>query len=185
MAGADLLPRARAALEVPERLGELEGLGNDALPLLIVAELGVASEGEVLAEGVALEAVVGHDAAEVRVVDEEDAEEVVDLALVPVGALVEGHDGGDRRGLVGVGLDTDAGVVADGEEIVDDLEALRAGGVVGGCDGADLGELGGGVVCVWLAIRSGAREVPTGRMKTSGRRKLRDATYTSGRRRRV
>ena len=85
-------------------------------------------------------------------VDEEDAEEVVDLTLVPVGALEEGHDGGDGGRLVGVGLDADARVVADGEEVVDDLEALRARGVVGGCDGADLRELGGGVVCFVLML---------------------------------
>lgn len=150
-AAADGLPRGGPALEVPEGLRELEGLGDDPLLLLVVADLGVTREGEVLAERVALEAVVGHDAAEVRVVDEEDAEEVVDLALEPVGALVEGHERLDGRRLVGVRLDADARVVADGEGVVDDLEALRARGVVGGCDGADLRELGGGVIC-WNGV---------------------------------
>lgn len=93
-------------------------------------------------------------------VDEEDAKEVVDLALEPVGALVEGHEGLDGRRLVGVRLDADARVVADGEGVVDDLEALGARGVVGGCDGADLRELGGGVICckVGLASQSAPRE---------------------------
>lgn len=36
--------------------------------------------------------------------------------------------------------------MADGEQVVDDFEALVAGGVVDGGDVADLGELGGGVV---------------------------------------
>jgi hypothetical protein len=36
--------------------------------------------------------------------------------------------------------------VADGQEVVDDLEALVAGGEVAGSDGADLGELGSRVV---------------------------------------
>jgi hypothetical protein len=80
------------------------------------------------------------------VADEEDAEQVVDLALVPVGAIIERGDAGDGGDLVGVGLDADAGVVADAEEVVDDLEALVAGGIVGGRDGAALGELGSGVI---------------------------------------
>ena len=98
----------------------------------------------------ALEAVVRHDAAEIRVAGEEDAEEIVDLALVPVGAVVEGCQAGHRRGLVGVGLDANARVVAHAEEVVDDLEALVAGGEVDGRDGADLGELGGRVV--WWGV---------------------------------
>lgn len=147
LSGADLLPHTRAALKVAERLGELQGLRHDALLLLVVADLGVAGEGEVLAQRVALEAVVGHDAAEVGVAGEEDAVQVIHLALVPVGAVVEAGDAGDGRGLIGVGLDADAGVVADGEHVVDDLEALVAGGIVGGSDGAALGELGSGVVC--------------------------------------
>jgi hypothetical protein len=36
--------------------------------------------------------------------------------------------------------------VAHAEQVVDDLEALVAGGEVDGSDVADLGELGGGVV---------------------------------------
>ena len=36
--------------------------------------------------------------------------------------------------------------MADGEQVVDDLETLVAGRVVDGSDVADLGELGGGVV---------------------------------------
>lgn len=78
--------------------------------------------------------------------NEENTKQVVDLALVPVCAIVEGGDGGHGRGLVGVGLDPDAGVVADGEQVVDYFEAGVACRVVDGRDVADLGELGGGVV---------------------------------------
>lgn len=146
LAGTDGLPSGRTALEVAEGLGELEGLCDDTLLLLVVSDLGVAGEGEVLAERVTLEAVVGHDAAQVGVAGEEDAKKIVGFALVPVGAVKEGRDGRNGRRLVGVGLDADAGVVADRKQVVDDLEALLAGGIVGGRDGADLGELGGGVV---------------------------------------
>lgn len=37
--------------------------------------------------------------------------------------------------------------MADREEVVDNLEAVLPSGVVGGGDGADLGKLGGSVVC--------------------------------------
>lgn len=77
-----------------------------------------------------------------------DAKEVVDLALIPVGAVVEAGDTGDRRGLIGVGLDTDAGVVADGQEVVHYFEALVAGGEVACSDGAHLCEFSRGVVCI-------------------------------------
>ena len=43
-------------------------------------------------------------------------------------------------------IDADARVVADGEHVVDDLEALVAGRVVDSGDVADLCEFGGGVV---------------------------------------
>ena len=77
---------------------------------------------------------------------EEHTKEVVDFALVPVGAVVEAADGGHGGGFVGVGFDADAGVVAHGEEVVDDFEALVAGRVVDGGDVGNLGEFGGGVV---------------------------------------
>ena len=61
------LPSSRAALEVAERLGELKGLNNDALLLFVVAQLSITGQGEVLAQWVAVEAVIGHDAAQIRV----------------------------------------------------------------------------------------------------------------------
>ena len=94
----------------------------------------------------AVETVVGHDAPQVRVADEEDTEQIVDLTLVPVGAIVEIAEGGHRSGLVGIGLDPQARVVADGEHVVDNLEALVLGGVVDGGDVGDLGVFGGRVV---------------------------------------
>jgi hypothetical protein len=143
---SDLLPRRTTALKVPESLRQLKRLDNNALLLLIESKLGVASQGEVLPQWVSVEAVVGHDAPQIGVADEEDAEHVVNLTLVPVGTVVEACDGGNGRGLVGVGLDADARVVTDGEHVVDDLEALVAGGVVDSGDVADLCEFGGSVV---------------------------------------
>ena len=48
-AGADLLPGAGAALKVAVGLCELQRLRDDALLLLVVADLGVARHGEILA----------------------------------------------------------------------------------------------------------------------------------------
>lgn len=143
---SDLLPCGTTTLKVPEGLGQLKRLNHNALLLLIISDLGVTGQREVLPQWVSVEAVVGHDTPQIGVTDEEDTEHVVNLTLVPVGAVVEGCDGGYGRGLVGVGLDADTRVVADGEHVVDDLEALVAGRVVDSGDVADLCELGGGVV---------------------------------------
>jgi len=143
---SDLLPRRTATLKVPEGLRQLKRLDHDALLLFVESELGVTGQWEVLPQWVSVEAVIGHDAPQIGVTDEEDTEHVVDLTLVPVGAVVEACDGGYRRGLVGVGLDANARVVTDGEHVVDDLEALVAGRVVDGGDVANLCEFGGGVV---------------------------------------
>ena len=95
MTRSNLFPRRTAALKVPEGLCELKGLDDNALLLFVISELGVSSQGEVLPQWVAVEAVVGHDTSEIGVADEEDAEHVVDLTLVPVGAVVEACDGRD------------------------------------------------------------------------------------------
>jgi hypothetical protein len=142
----NLLPSRATAFKVTEGLSQLERLNNNTLLLLVVTDLGVTSEGEVLAERVAIETVVGHDATKIGVSNEEDTEQVVDLTLVPVGTVVETAKRRNGSGLVGVGLDADTGVVADGEHVVDDLKTLVAGGVIDSGDVADLGELGGGVV---------------------------------------
>lgn len=146
VAGANLFPGAGAALKVAERLGQLERLSDDALLLLVEPDLGVTGQGEILAKGVALKAVVGHDTTEIGVADKEDSKKIVGLALVPVGSVKEASDAGHGRNLVGVGLDADSGVVANAEKVVDNLESLVARGVIDGRDGADLRELGRGVV---------------------------------------
>jgi hypothetical protein len=142
----NLLPSRATTFKVTEGLSQLERLNNNALLFLVVTDLGVTSEREVLAKRVAVETVVGHDATEIGVSNEEDTEQIVDLTFVPVGTVVETAKRRNGSGLVGVGLDADTGVVADGEHVVDDLETLVAGGVIDSGDVADLGELGGGVV---------------------------------------
>ena len=93
-----------------------------------------------------VKAVVRQDSAQIRVVNEEDAKEIVDFTLVPVGSVVQARDGRHRSGLVGVGLHADTRVMADREQIVDNLETLVAGWVVDGGDVGDAGEFGCGVV---------------------------------------
>jgi hypothetical protein len=95
---------------------------------------------------VAVETIVGHDAAQVGVTNKEDTEQIVDLAFVPVGAVVKVAERWNGGGLVSVGLDPQARVVADGEHVVNNLETLVLGGVVDGGDVGNLSVLGGSVV---------------------------------------
>lgn len=58
---------------------------------------------------------------QVGVSGKEDTVHVPDLTLVPVGTVEDGDSRGNGGGLVSVGLDADAGLVGDREEVVDDL----------------------------------------------------------------
>lgn len=82
----------------------------------------------------AFETVIGQDTSQVRVTDEEDTVHVPDLTLVPVGRSEDGGGGRNGVDLIGVGFDTDTCVVLNREKVVDDLETLRAGRVVGTAD---------------------------------------------------
>lgn len=93
-----------------------------------------------------VETVVSHDTAQIGVSREEDTEHVVNLTLVPQGTLKQTSNTGNGSGLVRVGLDTDAGVITDAQQVVNDFETLVTGGEVDTSDIGDLGELGGGVV---------------------------------------
>ncbi len=110
---SNLFPGAGTPFKIAKRLCELEWLGDNPLLLFVVPDLGVSRKGEVLAQRVSFKTVVGHDAAQVGVAEEEDSEQIVGLALVPVCAVVEARDAGYWRRLVGIGLDTNARVVAD------------------------------------------------------------------------
>ena len=93
-----------------------------------------------------VKAVIGHDATQIWVVCEEDTEEIVYLPLVPIRTVIEACDRWYGCGLVCVCLDPDSSVVADGEHVVDDLEALVACWVVDRGDVGDHSEFGGRVV---------------------------------------
>ena len=67
--------------------GEEGACLDNALQLVVVADLDEAREREVFSEGVSLEAVVGEDASEVGVVGEVHPKHVPDLTLVPVRRL--------------------------------------------------------------------------------------------------
>ena len=83
----------------------------------------------VLAERVADPVVRQHDAAKVRVTGEVDAEQVVDLALEPVGGLPHALDARDRRArAVELDLEHDRVTVGVREQVVHHLDhvPLRA-----------------------------------------------------------
>lgn len=96
-------------------------------------------------------------------VDKEDTEQIVNFALVPIGSVIETCDGGNRGRLIGVGLDSNAGVVTDGQHVVDDLESLVSRRVVDGCDVGNAGKLGSGVV-----LEEGESGDNTGRRDVDG-----------------
>ena len=83
------LPRAQK-IELAEFLIEPHRLVAHPLFLIVVAHLDEAGHREILAQRMAVEAVVGQDAPQVRMAVEQHAEQVVDLALVPVGGGIDG-----------------------------------------------------------------------------------------------
>lgn len=156
-ASTDLLPGTRTTLKVAERLCELQGFCDNTLLLLVVTDLGIPGEREILAQRMTLEAIVSHDTTKVGMAREEDAEHVVDLTLIPIGTVENANQARDRRGLVSVRLDSDAGIVTDAQQIVDDLESLVAGWEVDGRDIANLRELGCRIVWAQLASKCSVR----------------------------
>lgn len=140
------LPGRSTTFEVPESLGKLEGLNDNSLLLLVVPKLSVSGQGEVLAQRVAIETIIRHDAAQIRVSGEEDTEHVVNLTLVPQGSFVQTSETGHRAGLIGVGLYADTRVVSDAKKVVNDLEALVSGWIIDRGDIRDRRKFGRGVV---------------------------------------
>jgi len=74
------------------------------------------------------------------------AKEVIDLSFVPVCAVVETRDAGHGCCFIGVCLYTDAAIMADTEEVINDFETLFPCGEVNGRDVYDTCVFGGGVV---------------------------------------
>ncbi len=116
----------RQEIEIAEFLREPHRLVEHALLLVVVAHLDEAGEREILAQRMALEAVVGEQPAHVGMIGEHHAVEVPGLALEPLGAGKHRDDRRNRRHLVGLGLHADARVLLRREEMIDDVEALLA-----------------------------------------------------------
>src|SRR3954471_21739615 len=126
---ARTFPR-REEIEIAEFLGEAHLLVHDALLLVVVADLDEPGERKILAQRMALEAVVGEQPAHVRMAGEDYTVEIVGLALEPVGAGKDADDGSDRRLLVDLELHPDAQVQLGREQMVDDVEPPLAPGPV-------------------------------------------------------
>merc|ERR1719154_699172 len=119
----ELLPR-RGEIELAELLVQFHGFHHHHVLLVVVPHLGVASEGELLPQRVPLKPIVCENPPQIRVVGKEHPKHVPHLAFVPVGAQVHLSGRVDGRELVRVGLDTDARVEANGQQIVHDLKPV-------------------------------------------------------------
>lgn len=133
-------------VEVSEGLCKFEWFMHDPLLLVVPSDFFVPSQREVFAQRVSLKSVVGQEAAQVRVSTEEYAVQIVRFALVPVCALVDLRNRGDGCRFRCVRLDSDTGVVSDGEQVVDYLEPVVPGRVIYATDIHDGFELCGGVI---------------------------------------
>ena len=117
--------------------GSLHRLVDDAPLLVVVADLDEAGQREVLAQRMAVEAVVGEDAAKVGIAGEQDAVEIVGFALEPVAA-------GKTSLMDGTGVSSSVATLMRmraflrrAEEVIDDVEARLAARPV---DAADVDE---------------------------------------------
>lgn len=82
--------------------------------------------------------------------DEEDAEEIINLSFIPVGAIVKTAYRRYRLCFICISLDANARVVSDREKVINDLESLVSCWKVYGCDIGNLCELGGCVISASL-----------------------------------
>lgn len=121
----ELFPWCRQ-IELSEFLCQFEGFADDTFLLVVVTQLNVARQGEVTTLWVTLESVIGQNAAQVGVVGEEDTVHVPDFTFIPIGRLVHFAGGIQWSKFICVGLDTNARVVAQRQQIVDNLEAVLA-----------------------------------------------------------
>ena len=119
---------------------------DDAFLGIVPPDFDEARHREVLAQRMPLEAVVGQDPAQVRMTGEQDAVEIVGLALVPVGG---GEDRDQRRhggAVVGHGLHPDPPIVARRQEMDHDIEPHLTLRVVDAAEVDEVDEQAGRVV---------------------------------------
>ena len=120
----------REKIEFAEFLIEADGLVQHPLLLVVVAHLDEAGEREILAQRMAVEAVIGQQPPHVRMAGEDHAIEIVGLALEPVGARKHLDDRRHLGGLVGRHAQADARVQRRRQQMIDHVEALLAAGIV-------------------------------------------------------
>ena len=102
----------REEIELPEFLIEPHGLVDDALLLVVPADLDEARHREILAQRMPLEAVIGEESPQIGMAREEYAEQVIGLTLEPVGARKDFCDRRHEIALAGLRLHAHAVVVA-------------------------------------------------------------------------
>ncbi len=122
--GGHRLP-GRQEVEAAEILGQHHRFVDDLLAVLVVADLDIAGQREILAQRMTLEAVIGQDAAQVRLAVEDDAEQVPRLALPPRRGRPDCAYRRHRRSGIGGDNDPDALVQRHRQQIVDDIESFR------------------------------------------------------------
>lgn len=156
------LPCRCSTLEISEGLCQLQRLHHNSLLFLIVSDFGVSCQREILSQRMPIKAVVGHNSSKIWVANKENPEHIIDFPLVPVRPVIQICNTWDRRCLVCVGLDADSGVVADAQEIVNDLKSLVSSREVNSGDIRNLGELGCSIVCKILATKTSVRNFRQG-----------------------
>src|SRR6266849_1905525 len=116
----------REEIEVAEFLIETDGFVEHPLLLIVVANLDEAGKREILAQRVALKAVVGQQPPHVRMTDEDHPVKIVGFALEPVGPWKHLDDRRDLSCLVGFRAQANAGVQRRRQQVIDHVEALLA-----------------------------------------------------------
>src|SRR5262245_32690093 len=131
----------REEIEVAEFLRQPDRLVDDALLLIVVAQLDKTGEGKVFAQRMALEPVIGEQPAHVRVPGKEYPIEVVGFAFEPVGTGKDPDDRRDRRGLIDFDLHPNAQILLRRQQMIDDVEAPLAARPIDRSDVNDAPEL--------------------------------------------
>lgn len=145
-------PSCCSTLKIPERLRQLQRLHHNPLLLLIVSDLSVSSQREVLSQRMPIKAVVGHNSSKIWVTNKEDAEHIINLPLVPVRPVIKICNAGDRGCLVCVSLDSNSGVVADAQKVVNNFKSLVSSGEIDSGNIGYLGELSSGIICYYQLL---------------------------------
>src|SRR5260370_18368445 len=131
-----LVSRQRVAWTFPRRkeiegtkfLRELERFVDKALLLIVVAQLDETGERKILTQWMAVEPVVGHQPAHVRMTGKEHAVEIVGFALEPVRARKYPDDRRNGCRLVAFHLHADGQVLLGRQGMINDVEAALAAG---------------------------------------------------------